>query len=117
MYTLSIKLRGFDTRGLRDGAQQIETLYRTLSPGRSVQPPGIIALPEQRSHITVLRSPHIDKKSREQFVFKRMQALLSYRFKNLGALRLFLLGLGCLECTGVEIALQLRSWDYYIESL
>lgn len=32
-----------------------------------VQPSFKIGLPESRVHYTVLRSPHIDKKSREQF--------------------------------------------------
>lgn len=30
---------------------------------------GPIPLPDKRTHFTVIRGPHIDKKSREQYVF------------------------------------------------
>jgi Ribosomal protein S10p/S20e len=39
---------------------------------------GVVSLPTQRSRYTVLRSPHIDKKSREQFELKRYVRLFQY---------------------------------------
>jgi small subunit ribosomal protein S10 len=116
MYILSIKLKSFDTQRLKTSENQIQKLYQSISQ-KTAQDFGVIPLPEQRSHVTVLRSPHIDKKSREQFVFKKMQKLVQYKFKNQKALNFFLLGLKCLECTGVEIVIQLRSWNYYIETV
>ena len=117
MYILSIKLKSFDTQRLKNSESQIQKLYQSISQKKTAQDFWVIPLPEQHSHITVLRSPHIDKKSREQFVFKKMQRLVQYKFKNQKALNFFLLGLKCLECTGVEIVLQLRSWNYYIVSM
>lgn len=117
MYILSIKLKSFDTQRLKDSEYQIQKLYQSIPQKKTTQDFGIIPLPEQRSHVTVLRSPHIDKKSREQFVFKKIQRLVQYKFKNQKALNFFLLGLKCLECTGVEIVIQLRSWNYYIETM
>lgn len=117
MYILSIKLKSFDTQRLKSSEYQIQKLYQSISPNKTAQEFGIIPLPEQRSHVTVLRSPHVDKKSREQFVFKKIQRLVQYKFKNQKALDFFLLGLQCLECTGVETAIQLRSWSYYIETM
>lgn len=116
MYILSIKLKSFDRQRLKNSETQIQQLYQSISLKnipQNLQSFGIVSLPEQRSHITVLRSPHIDKKSREQFVFKKNQKLIQYEFKNQKALNLFLLGLKCLECTGIEIVIQLRSWSYY----
>ena len=92
MYILSIKLKSFDTQRLKNSESQIQKLYQSISQKKTAQDFGVIPLPEQRSHITVLRSPHIDKKSREQFVFKKMQRLVQYKFKNQKALNFFLLG-------------------------
>lgn len=117
MHILSIKLKSFDTQRLKDNEYQIQKLYQSISQKKTTQDFGDIPLPEQRSHVTVLRSPHIDKKSREQFVFKKNQKLIKYKFKTQKALKLFLLGLKCLECTGIEISIQLRSWNYYTETM
>lgn len=120
MYILSIKLKSFDTQRLKSSESQIQQLYQHISSKnipQNVEGFGVVSLPEQRSHVTVLRSPHIDKKSREQFVFKKNQKLIRYEFKNQKALNLFLLGLKCLECTGIEILIQLRSWNYYKETI
>ena len=70
--TIRIKLRGYDHRILDQSAAEIvESARRT---GAEVSGP--IPLPTQRSVYTVLRSPHVDKKSREQFQMKTHKRLL-----------------------------------------
>ena len=70
--TIRIKLRGYDHRVLDQSAAEIvESARRT---GAEVSGP--IPLPTQRSVYTVLRSPHVDKKSREQFQMKTHKRLL-----------------------------------------
>lgn len=68
---IRIKLKAYDHRILDTSVTEIvETARRT---GARVCGP--IPLPTRRSIYTVLRSPHVDKKSREQFeirVHKRM---------------------------------------------
>jgi len=68
---IRIKLKAYDYRILDASVSEIvETARRT---GARVCGP--IPLPTRRSIYTVLRSPHIDKKSREQFeirIHKRM---------------------------------------------
>lgn len=68
---IRIKLKAYDYRILDASVNEIvETARRT---GARVCGP--IPLPTRRSVYTVLRSPHIDKKSREQFeirIHKRM---------------------------------------------
>ena len=60
---IRIRLKGYDQRILdRAAADIIETAKRT---GARVAGP--IPLPTKREIYTVLRSPHVDKKSREQF--------------------------------------------------
>lgn len=68
---IRIKLKAYDHRVLDISAKDIvEVAKRT-----GAQVSGPIPLPTKRSLFTVLRSPHVDKKSREQFelrVHKRL---------------------------------------------
>ncbi len=60
---IRIRLRAFDHRVLDQSASEIvNTAKRT---GAGVRGP--VPLPTRTEHFTVIRSPHIDKKSQEQF--------------------------------------------------
>jgi small subunit ribosomal protein S10 len=60
---IRIRLKGFDQRVLdRSILDIVETAKRT---GARVIGP--IPIPTKKEKVTVLRSPHVDKKSREQF--------------------------------------------------
>jgi small subunit ribosomal protein S10 len=68
---LRIKLKSYDHRILDQSVKKI--LETALTSGARVKGP--IPLPTKRSVYTVLRSPHVDKDSREQFeirVHKRL---------------------------------------------
>ena len=83
---IRIKLRAFDHRILDQSAAEIvETAKRT---GAIVSGP--IPLPTKHEDYTVLRSPHVDKKSREQFeikTHKRLLDILSPTSKTIDALK------------------------------
>src|SRR3990170_8984437 len=69
---IRIRLKGYDQRVLdRSTADIVETAKRTGA--RIVGP---IPLPTKREIYTVLRSPHVDKKSREQFEIRTHIRLL-----------------------------------------
>ena len=69
---IRIKLRGYDHRILDQSTHQIvETAKRT---GARVVGP--IPLPTKLEKYTVLRSPHVNKKSREQFEMRTHKRLL-----------------------------------------
>jgi len=69
---IRIKLRAYDHRILDQSTHDIvETAKKT---GASVSGP--IPLPTKREIFTVLRSPHVDKRSREQFQIKTHKRLL-----------------------------------------
>lgn len=69
---IRIRLKAFDHRVLDQSATEIlNTAKRT---GASVRGP--IPLPTRIEKFTVLRSPHIDKKSREQFEMRTHKRLL-----------------------------------------
>jgi len=80
-----IRLKAYDHRVLDQSAREIvRTAKRT---GARIAGP--IPLPVDRSVYTVLRSPHVDKKSREQFemkVHKRMIEILDTSQRTVEAL-------------------------------
>ncbi|HHY98479.1 MAG TPA: 30S ribosomal protein S10 [Firmicutes bacterium] len=71
-HKIRIRLKAFDHRLLDQSAEKIvETAKRS---GAFVSGP--IPLPTERSVYTVLRSPHIDKDSREQFEMRTHKRLI-----------------------------------------
>lgn len=75
---IRIRLRAFDHRLLDLSAKEIvETAKRT---GALVAGP--IPLPTRINKYTVLRSPHVDKKSRDQFEIRTHKRLLDILHPN-----------------------------------
>jgi len=69
---IRIRLKAYDSKILDTSAREIiETALRT---GARVAGP--IPLPTKRHRYTVLRGPHVDKKSREQFEIRTHKRLL-----------------------------------------
>ncbi len=83
---IRIKLKAYDHRLLDQAVQEIvETVKRT---GAKIAGP--VPLPTKREIYTVLRSPVIDKKSREQFdlsTHKRLIDIFEPTAKTIDALR------------------------------
>lgn len=82
---IRIVLKSFDHRVLDVSAQQImETAERT-----GAQVAGPVPLPTAKRRFTVVRSPHIDKRSREYFelrVHKRLIDILEPSSKTIDSL-------------------------------
>ncbi len=72
---IRIRLKAFDHRVLDQSAQEIVGTARRT--GADVRGP--IPLPTRIEKFTVLRSPHIDKKSREQFEMRTHKRLVEIR--------------------------------------
>ena len=75
---LRIRLRAYDHRLLDRSAESIvrgvaKTVAKVAGP---------IPLPTKRSLVTVLRSPHVNKKSREQFEMKTHARLIEIMDPN-----------------------------------
>ena len=69
---IRLRLKSFDHKLLDVSmAEIVETVKKT---GASIVGP--VPLPTRRELFTVLRSPHVDKKSREQFELKTHKRLL-----------------------------------------
>src|SRR3984957_19746673 len=82
---IRLKLRSYDHRLLDKAVKQIVlTVKRT-----GAQLMGPVPLPNKKRCFTVLRSPHVDKKSREQFeltTHKRILDIVSPSDKTMDAL-------------------------------
>jgi len=63
---MRIKLKAFDNRLLDQSAKEIIELVQKTG----VKISGPVPLPTRKEVYTVLRSPHVNKKSREQFQMK-----------------------------------------------
>ena len=97
---IRIKLRAFDHKLLDQSAERIvETAKKT---GATISGP--IPLPTEKSIYTILRSPHINKDSREQFemrTHKRLIDIMNASSKTVDSLMRLDLP------TGVDIELKL----------
>jgi small subunit ribosomal protein S10 len=86
MQKIRLKLKAYDHRLIDQSAQEIvDTAIRT---GAKVSGP--IPLPTKKELYTVLRSPHVNKKSREQFhlvIHKRLIDLVEPTAKTVESLR------------------------------
>ncbi|MFN5351112.1 MAG: 30S ribosomal protein S10 [Alphaproteobacteria bacterium] len=75
---IRIKLKGFDYRLIDQSAREIiATVRRTGAKSK-----GPIPLPTKREVFTVNRSPHVDKKSREQFEIRTQKRLIDILESN-----------------------------------
>ncbi|MEK7765700.1 MAG: 30S ribosomal protein S10 [bacterium] len=100
MQRIRIKLKAFDHRLLDQSAVEIVETVRRM--GATVSGP--IPLPTRIERFTVLRSPHIDKRSREQYeirTHRRLLDILEPTTKTVDALMKLELPAG----VGVEIKL------------
>lgn len=102
---IRIKLRAYDQRMLDDSlAKIVDTVQRT---GANLSGP--VLLPTSIKKYTVLRSPHTDKKSREQFemrIHKRLVDIVEPTPRTVEELRKLDLP------AGVDVAIQLPRIDF-----
>ena len=83
--SIRIKLKAYDHTLIDKSTERIVRTAKTTGAAVS----GPIPLPTQRTFYTVLRSPHVDKKSREQFetrIHKRLIDILNASPKTVDAL-------------------------------
>ncbi|MCL2678634.1 MAG: 30S ribosomal protein S10 [Clostridiales bacterium] len=82
---IRIRLKGFDHRLLDQSAEKIVDTAKRTGAGVS----GPIPLPTEKNIYTILRSPHVNKDSREQFemrVHKRLIDILEPNPKTMDSL-------------------------------
>ncbi len=99
--SIRIRLKAFDHQNIDDSAKKIvETVTRTSATVR-----GPIPLPTDKHRFTVIRSPHVDKDSREHFemrIHKRLIDIVDPNAKTIDSLQRLELPAG----VDIEIKIQ-----------
>ena len=107
-YKVSLKIKAFDTGQLYKIFVYIKKMCMICGAHKIK----MAFLPIKKTHITVCRSPHIDKKSREQFIQKRHKLILSFCLSNLSALHTVLFFFKTSYLPGVEYEVSVREKAY-----
>ena len=87
--------------GSSNKKEKVEALFKTIS------------LPTLVKKVTTLRSPHIDKKSREQFEWKREKAEICFNLDFAAQVSFVLFVLTHSRFPGVEIEIGVESKTYF----
>ena len=110
-YQLAISFKSFDFYYIEKALQKTYEILFHLQ----LYTDNFIVLPTSRKLYTVLKSPHIDKKSREQFEFTRSKTQLVIASKNFSKIAFLIFIIKQSDFPGVEIQLAINYSTFYIE--
>jgi ribosomal protein S10 len=131
MYKIEISLKSHTPLFIKKGIKNLQKLFKTLPETHSavenrgggerekvfegirVESSQKIPFPILRKRWTVLRSPHIDKKSREQFEWARWKEKIHFFSTERKGFFALLSFLRHSEFPGVEFHLQLHSFTFF----
>jgi small subunit ribosomal protein S10 len=109
MTQIQLKLKSFDPYYISLATKYIHSILNVLD----IQEIRQVTLPAHIKKFTVLRSPHIDKNSREQFQIKKYKHLLEiYSIQESQALLLVDL-LKDVEFIGIEVEIRIKVLEYF----
>lgn len=118
-YRIEVSLKSFEHDFLVRATQQIQQSIpcelSNLKSGSVAPKVNIFYFPTQFQKFTVLRSPHIDKKARDQFEIRRFKNSIGFDIdSSLGsrAVLVFLENLKNIQCPGVQIHMKISSSSY-----
>ena len=109
MQQIHITIKSFDPHCLSIAMKHIVEIADNLSINTIKR----IDLPQKIKKITVLRSPHIHKKSREHFQIKHLKSVFIISIKKKSHAFLFLECLKNSQISGVEFFLDVYSLGFY----
>jgi len=105
MNKIEIKLKSFDTNFINSTVESIENIVTKLGLGDIKQ----VFLKCKCKKWTLIRSPHIDKKSREQFEIKTYKRFLILKITQKNRIFFFFLILKNAFFSGLELEITLHS--------
>lgn len=108
MYTIHLNLKSFDMDNLKKTEKYIFSMFNFLNKNQIKYKTN----PKKCKKITVLRSPHIDKKSREQFQLVTFKRTLSVSLSDKNTLFFIFEILKDMKSVGVEIEISLEFSAY-----
>ena len=131
MAHFSICLKSFDRNCIKRAQRQLQQILSLVSPVAQsadqsaltateeaqlpgflkAEPQGIVHLPTTRSKLTVLTSPHIDKRSREQFEIVRRKVRIEFQLDQVKA-EIFYGLLKHIYLGGVQLSVRVKTHSY-----
>lgn len=111
-YSMKILIKSFDPQTLKHSLEQIVKMRKLLSKV-SCSNESIFGFPITTQKWTVLRSPHVDKKSREQFQIQNHSVLYNTNFNNKKELMIFFQKLKHTEIYGSEFSIEVIHSSYF----
>ena len=109
MQQIRITIKSFNMQYLLIAIQHIIDIARILE----IKTIKRIDLPKKIKKITVIRSPHIDKKSREQFEIRNHKSILIFNIEKKSCGVLFFECIKNSQIFGVELSLDFKFTSYY----
>lgn len=88
MYILRITLKSFQK--INQLKQKLIRLIK-FNKLKNIKIQGIFQIKKKNKIFTLLKSPHVNKKSREHFIYKNYQPKIDIKFKNIFQLLNFLI--------------------------
>lgn len=117
MLQIYITVKSFEWYHIQNTIMFINKIQLLLNLKRKIkfEKSNQITLPKKRKLFTVLRSPHIDKKSREQFILKKHKKKIILHFDQSSIYSIFLYFLKNSQFSGVEIEIIAQNSTFFIE--
>jgi len=109
---MKILIKSFDSQNLKDSLEQIIKMRKVLSKNLCSKE-SVFGLPKTTQRWTVLRSPHVDKKSREQFQIQNHCVLYNTDFNDKKELTIFFQKLKHAELYGSEFSVEIAHSSYF----
>jgi small subunit ribosomal protein S10 len=111
MVQIYLKIKSFDFYYILLNLNYIKSILNFLNLKIDKQ----VKLPSKIHKFTLIKSPHIDKKSREQFELKKYRGFLQINTKDLDQIFLLINLLKNSNLIGVELEIKLKFYqDSYI---
>jgi small subunit ribosomal protein S10 len=109
MTQIQLKLKSFDPYYIALATKYINSILNFLNIQENRQ----ITLPAHIKKFTVLRSPHIDKNSREQFQIKKYKHLIGIYSVDEQQTLLLINILKDAEFIGIELEIRIKVLEYF----
>ena len=115
-YQVHISFKSFDNLFIQTSITkilQIKNYLKKVDTESISYSERVYSLPTLKKKFTVLRSPHVDKKSREQFEWKRYKKSLFLDFHKINTLSVFIFLLKNGSFPGVQVEINLKHSTFY----
>ena len=109
MQTINIKVKSFDKQYKSNSINKILEIANFLGIRYIFK----VDLHKKKKKITILRSPHIDKKSQEQFEIKNYKTIIIVKVKQINTSLLFIEILKNSNLFGTEIEISTNFKGYF----